>query len=243
MKAIKQIERLFCKGKGKTSKYFCIYKSGKLKWILPKEKRFALKIIQNWKPYSFKSKLFWKTIEFLYHLRIPNILFNVSSIKFSHENINWEKFGWPYDSIPKLSFYIGNGSSDQKISAIFINKDNLKIINVVKLPLGNNSWNLIKKEFNFLNEMKNKLNQKLPIAIYNSLQNKYTVQSFLEGSPSKIDLTNEHYKFLGSLVYKNRLIELKYLGNYLENYIHNNSGNLEKLKLLKNAKILLSELD
>ena len=84
--------------------------------------------------------------------------------------------------------------------------------------------------------MKNKLNQKLPIAIYKSLQNKYTVQSFLEGSPSKIDLTNAHYKFLGSLVYKNRLIELKYLGNYLENYIHNNSGNLEKLKLLKKCK-------
>ena len=43
MKAIKQIERLFCKGKGKTSKYFCIYKSGKLKWILPKRKKVCFK--------------------------------------------------------------------------------------------------------------------------------------------------------------------------------------------------------
>ena len=243
MDPLKEITRLFDRGNRKYSEYFCIYKNNQLKWILPKEKKFALYIIDNWTPYSLKGALFWKLIKFLFVLGIPNFLSNVKIIKMFHDHVDWNQFGWSSLNEPILGFYIGTKSIDQKISILLIDKKKIDIKLVVKLPVGENSWELIHEEYNVLKKLNSKSIKNIPKPFLKCTFNYFAVQNFLKGKPSKINLTNAHYKFLSDLVYKKEKIALKNLRNYLISYYKDNEISIRNYKFIKTINFLVSRLD
>lgn len=243
MDPINEIKRSFDRGNRKYSEYFCIYKKNQIKWILPKERKFAIYIIDNWSPYSLKSSLFWKFIKFLFVLGIPNLLSNVKIIKMFHDHVDWNQYGWKSPNRPILGFYIGTKSIDQKISLLLIDKKKIDIKLVVKLPVGKKSWELINKEYNILKILNSKSIKNIPKPFLKCSFNYFAVQKFLNGKPSQINLTNYHYKFLSDLVYKKEQISLNNLRTYLIKYYKDNEISIRNSKFVKNIDFLISRLD
>ena len=143
------IQKIFEFSDSKKEEYICVYNGNNLKWILPKNKKYAVPIIKNWRPYSIKNYIFWKFLKFLFFFSIPNILNNINIIKLSTSNLDWSNYGWKSKEKPIVSIYIGTRSNDQKIIIFLANKKSRSQKLIVKFPLESNAWELIKKEYLF----------------------------------------------------------------------------------------------
>ena len=243
MDPIKLIKNIFKSNLLNKENYLLIFKNKELKWVLPKKSKYAKSIIKNYRPYSLLGYIYWKILKYLFILEIPHFLYNVNNIKLSQADIIWKNFGWSYHSNPIISIYIGNKGIEQKIVIFLTDKKSLEQKLVIKYPIGENAWKLIKKEFKALNFLKKNFPGIAPNPITISKQDRYSVQNFYKGIPSKIILTREHYKFLGNLVYKDKNIKISNLNKYLKKYIKYYRKNLMEINLFAKANIILSNLN
>ena len=186
MDPITFIKKIFKSNISNNENYLFIFKNKELKWVLPKKSKYAKSIIKSYRPYSLLGYIYWKILKYLFILEIPHFLYNVKNIKLSQANINWKNYGWFYDSNPIISIYIGTKGVEQKITIFLTNKKNLEQKLVIKYPIGENAWKLIKKEFKALNFLEKNFPGIAPKPIAVSKQDGYSVQNFCTGIPSKI---------------------------------------------------------
>ena len=223
--------------------YICIYNKNNLKWILPRKNQYAQNLLKNWRPYSLKSFIFWQLLKFFYFFNVPHLLYNIKRIRLSQSHINWSIYGWKWEEKPFFGIYLGTKSLEQKIIIFLFDRNNFEKNLIIKYPFALHSWDLIKKEFKFLNYLKKNFYGVAPVPIKKSPKIKFSSQKFLKGKPTNPDFSLNHYQFLASLVYEDRNMKLKSLKLKLNEFILQNKENLSRNNLLKIAKNLISKLN
>ena len=186
------------------------------RWLI--EDDFStIDVLREWKPYSKKGNLFWKILIFFKILRLINLLpvCKKNELEISKELFNFNKeIDLKKTSI--VCFFSRVSHINYKAIIFLINKEKRQCDFIVKKAISARSWESLQHEYLVLKNLEKSKNKYSPKSFNLDKTNKLIFQEFIKGKPSSLYLQDDHYSFLGSLVNKNKYINLKKL-NFLFN--------------------------
>ena len=182
--------------------------NNEIRWVIENDNS-SIKILKEWRPYSYWNFLFWRIFIFLRILKLTNILLfsNKKILNVSEDFLNFNKyFNFEYIS---LAFYIGKTNHPNRKSIIFlINKKSKECLYIIKRALTKKAWESLQNEYFVLKKLESEKNKFAPKPLFLDIPNKSFFQEYLQGDPLSINLNNEHYIFLASLINKDKFVNL-----------------------------------
>lgn len=188
-----------------------------VRWIIEKDPS-TIFVLKEWRPYSCSRNFFWKLLIISKRLRIINLLpiCKTKRLKISEVFLNLNK-KLDCSKISIVCFLGRESHIKQKAIIFLINKLKKQCTFVVKKGLSERSWASLQHEYLVLKNLENDNNKYSPKVLNIDKANKIIFQEFIKGKPSSLNLNNDHYYFLASLINKNKYInfkKLKFLINY-----------------------------
>ena len=185
-----------------------------VRWLIENDPS-TICVLKEWRPYKKAKNLFWKILIFFKRLRLINLLpiCETKGLKICDDFLNLNK-KLDFRKISIVCFLARNSHINQKAIIFLINKEKKECRFIVKKALSESSWASLEHEYLVLKNLENDKNKYSPKALNLDRNNKVIFQEFIKGKPSSINLNSKHYSFLGSLINKNKYIDLKKL-NFL----------------------------
>ena len=209
-----------------------------VRWLIENDPS-TICILKEWRPYSSSRNFFWKLLIILKKFRLLNLLpiCNTKKIKISEEFLNFNK-KLDFSKISIVCFLGRASHINQKATIFLINNSKKECIFVVKKALSKRSWASLQNEYLVLKNLEKDKNKYSPKVFKLDKANKVIFQEFIKGKPSSLNLNNEHYYFLASLINKNKYINLKKLKFLINSYFEKEikfSRNKEFIKNFENS--------
>ena len=221
-----------------TKKFNLISINNEIRWLI-EDDYSTTSVLQEWRPYSIKRNFFWKLLIIFKRLRLINLLpiCKTEKIKISKHFLNFNnKIDFRKTSI--VCFFAKANHINQKAIIFLINRKKKECDLILKKAISERSWESLKHEYLVLKNLENDKNKYSPKAFNLDIDNKVIYQEFIKGKPSSLHLNNEHYYFLGSLVNKNKYINLKKLNFEINSFFEREikfSANSEFIKEFEKA--------
>ena len=187
--------------------FYCINDKKEKRWLIEDDKK-AIKILKQWQPYRFISKILWKII--------------ITSLKYGFLKLlpfcKLERLVLPNEIIPnnieinELVFVIFFGRKniiEQKAIIFLIDKKNNICKYAIKKAISGNAWNSIKYEYSVLKELEKEKYHFAPNIYKIDESNQSILQEYIEGKTSGLVLNNYHYQLLAALSNRNSFIDMK----------------------------------
>ena len=214
--------------------------NNEIRWVVEHDNS-TINVLKNWRPYNFLNFLYWRILIIFKKLKIINFLpftqdkiLNISEDFLNiNNNLDFKKI--------TFAFYITRNDHPHRKSIIFlINKETQKCCYVIKRALTEISWKSIKNEYKVLKQLEIDNNKYVPKVIGLDLSNKAFFQEFIDGEPASLNFENVHYKFLASLINKNKFINLPKIKSFINDFYSNNIDFIDNKKFLGQLDRVLS---
>lgn len=174
-------------------------KSG-LRWILPENAGSLSGLLVAWQPYSIPAKAGWGLIRMAAKGGFLSHLPGVTNFKTGLSSADWHDFGWSQTEPPAVIAYAGTPGTHRKLVVILADPRDGTGRLVVKCPLVDTAWPQITHEFSTLKSLREEKRNIAPIALGINHEKRFTVQSYMHCSSTRINICKEHYTFLEGLV-------------------------------------------
>ncbi len=179
-------------------RFFIIPGSNGIRWIIPKETKKGLPIINQWNPYRLSSNIKWVVIKMAYRMGILSMIPKIKEIGIegiiSKENILKNLNG---DSFQTPTLYIGTPGPTQKAVVLFVDCQQLQSSYVVKIPLCSKAFDTIINEARVIKTLvKEKPQITVPKILHQDNVKGMSIQEALTIRTTGIHLTDQHLQFL-----------------------------------------------
>ena len=197
------------KRSSKSIKFICISsKRSGLRWIIPTNTNAVIHILANWTPYGFITAMIWRTLCIAIYLRISDKIPMLDYIYINESSSLTKRMTGNNNNA--FVIYVGTPGRYQKLVILFFDKESGQPSCVAKVPLTRLAKLSIKNEYKILEYLKSSRidSSMYPDSFENTDIGDSTCQRWLKGSPTPVDLTRAHYKFIRTLINSNKLISI-----------------------------------
>ena len=211
-----------------------------IRWLVEKDAS-TICVLKEWRPYSNYRNFLWKILIIFKRLRLINLIpiCNTKRLKISEEFLNFNK----KLDLTKISivYFLGRESHINRKATIFlINKIRKECDFVVKKALSEKSWKSLQNEYLVLKNLEDNKNKYSPKVFKLDIANKVIFQEFIKGQPTSLNLNNDHYYFLASLINKNKYINFKKLKFLINSFFESEIKFSAKKEYIKDFENVLS---
>lgn len=169
--------------------YWLIYgSSGMPRWVVPRDPRIGLPVLNQWHPFQLRSRLKWTALLGTYR---AGLLGRLPGIRPLYLKVpQWlEEHGIPV-------FYIGTPSHVSKLVITLMDPKTAKPVSILKVPVGEKAADNIVYEADMLKQLTAWKPRFGPELLSIMPQRGHSRQEALIGTMASMELTKEHFKML-----------------------------------------------
>ena len=194
---------------GKPVDFIALSGNNGIRWLLPTQTRRVVRSLSEWRPYSVKGAVAWFFLRAAMLFGCLRLLPGTRLMPVSLSAVNWADFGWFDSRPPELVAYVGTPGPHRKIVVTLVEGSSGNSTAVLKFPVFDSAWNKIESESKVLRQLAGREHSPIaPRLISLNAGSKYSVQTFMPGSPSPAVVTNLHFEFLRKLGLSNSSISI-----------------------------------
>lgn len=191
---------------GKPEDFVVIFGNAGARWIVPASSHRCRQILSSWRPYDLASRIKWQVVEVISFVSLLRYLPDTLCFNFSADRLseNLLKLGLVGNFTPVIQ--VGNPSPTRKMTLFLL--DGSSVHAVIKIPLTKAAVAAVAAEASTLQAM-SKLQPAIPQSLQYDSASGWSVQNWVQGSPSSRKFTEQHRSFLLRLVAPDSSTSLK----------------------------------
>ena len=182
---------------GKPENFVVIIGNVGARWIVPASSHHCRQILSSWRPYDLASRIKWQVVEVISFFSLLRYLPDTLCFKFSADQLseNLLKLGLVGNFTPVIQ--VGNPSPTRKMTLFLLQGSSARA--VIKIPLTKAAVAAVAAEATTLQAM-SRLQPTIPQSVHYDSASGWSVQNWVQGSPSSRKFTEQHRDFLLQLV-------------------------------------------
>ena len=200
---------------GNTTRFVAIAGQDGLRWIIPARLGASSRVLSDWHPWNTKSRLAWRAIRFSSYTGVLSFLPGTRAFEFGLSDVAWHEFGWTQTYPPHVVTYVGTVGPHQKLVCSFVDPHSCETSMVVKFPLAETAKEQLRRDFTSLGELIDEGRDVGPKPLRIDSQARFAAQSYLQGRPEDVAITDAHLVFLAALARGGKKIRLDAVRNEL----------------------------